>query len=151
MDYIDLLHLKGEHGKADSLAVLGVQNIHGTNRIQRDYDKARAYFQRALDVNASDIDSNYYMGLLYLYGLGVDVNVERALDYFVKSETDARSLNAIGYIYVSAPDVFDNTDPLKSLQYGSIFKNLKTGEKYFTQAANKGNMNAYYNLGCLHL
>jgi hypothetical protein len=32
-DFIDLLDLKGEYGNAESLAILGIQHIHGTKRV----------------------------------------------------------------------------------------------------------------------
>lgn len=69
---------------------------------------------KALDVDPTDNDSNYYLGLLNLYGLGIPTNVELAYDYFTKSEKDHRSLNALGYIYITAPILFDMTDPLKN-------------------------------------
>jgi len=62
--------LKGEYGNAESLTVLGIQHIHGTKRIKRDFEKARKSFEKALLIEPNDGDSNYYMGLIYLLGLG---------------------------------------------------------------------------------
>ena len=75
------------------------------------------------------------MGLIYLYGLGVDIDVMRAYDHFVISENDHRSLNALGYIYATAPKLFDTSDPVRSKQYGSITNDMKKDEKYFLQAS----------------
>ena len=81
-DFIELLDLKGEYGNAESLAVLGIQHIHGTKRVKRDFEKARVSFEKALKIDKKDIDSNYYMGLIYLLGLGVEINVPKALNHF---------------------------------------------------------------------
>lgn len=45
-----------------------------------------------------------------LLGLGREQNIETALEYFEKPgmEKNPRSLNAIGYIFYHAPEVFDN-------------------------------------------
>jgi TPR repeat protein len=144
------LDLKGEYGNAESLAVLGIQHVHGTKRIARDFDKARKCFKKALEIDPKDQDSNYYMGLMYLLGLGVEINIERALSYFESSTKDSRSLNAIGYIYFKAPDYLE-MDPAIMLKYGSIRRNTKKAKEYFEKSAQKGNVNALYNMGCLHL
>ena len=68
----------------------------------------------------------------------------------MKSQKDSRSLNALGYIYFKAPDSFER-DPEKKFKYGMIVKNIKKSKQFFEKAAAKGNMNALYNLGCLHL
>ncbi len=34
---IDLLDLKGEYGNAESLSVLGIQHVHGTKKVKRDF------------------------------------------------------------------------------------------------------------------
>jgi hypothetical protein len=36
-DMIDLLDLKGQYGNVESLSVLGIQHVHGTQRIRRDF------------------------------------------------------------------------------------------------------------------
>lgn len=65
-DFIDLLDLKGQYGNAESLAVLGIQHVHGTKRIKRDFNKAKDCFERALEIDKNDKDSNYYLGLMNL-------------------------------------------------------------------------------------
>lgn len=151
-DFIELLDLKGEYGNAESLAVLGIQHIHGTKRVKRDFEKARVSFEKALKIDKKDIDSNYYMGLIYLLGLGVEINVPKALNHFEQSKNDtrARSENAIGYIYFKAPDYFEK-DPALLGRYGSIRRDLKKARDHFLIASQKGNVNALYNMGCFHL
>lgn len=109
-DYIELLDLKGEYGNAESLSVLGIQHIHGTKRVKRDFERARKSFEKALKIDQKDNDSNYYMGLIYLLGLGVEVDIPKALVHFEIAKNDTRAINAIGYIYFKAPDVFEK-DP----------------------------------------
>jgi TPR repeat protein len=101
----------------------------------RDYDRAREFFNKALEVDSDDTDSNYYMGLIYLLGLGVEVNVEKALNYFMYSQKDDRSLNALGYIYYKAPDYLDMTKPEERIKYGSIGRNIKKAKIYFEKAS----------------
>ena len=92
------------------------------------------------------------MGLINLLGLGVEVNAEKALDYFLNSAKDDRSLNAIGYIYFKAPDYLDlSVSPDEKKKFGSIGKSLKKAKSYFEASAKKGNTNAHYNLGCFYL
>lgn len=109
---MDLLDLKGEYGNAESLSVLGMQHLHGTNKIKRDFAKAKSFFKKSLELDENDVDSNYYIGLMYLLGLGVDVDIELALQHFLASDKDSRSQNALGYIYFKAPD-YNERDPEK--------------------------------------
>ena len=149
-DYIELLDLKGEYGNAESLSVLGIQHIHGTKRVKRDFERARRSFEKALNIDTKDTDSNYYLGLIYLLGLGVPVNAQKALGHFEIAKNDSRAINAIGYIYFKAPDIFEQ-DPALTNRFGSIRRDLKKARDYFQKAADKGNVNAMYNMGCFHL
>jgi tetratricopeptide (TPR) repeat protein len=106
------------------LAVLGIQHIHGTKRVKRDFEKAKKSFQRALKIDPKDVDSNYYMGLIYLLGLGVNVDIPTALTHFEVAHNDTRAINAIGYIYFKAPDYLER-DPAVTNRYGSIRRDFK--------------------------
>ena len=57
--------------------------------------------------------------MIYLLGLGVDVNAELAFKYFKIIEEDGNALNALGYIYYMAPDYLSQDTVLKK-QFGSI-------------------------------
>jgi len=85
-----------------------------------------------------------------LLGLGVKVDIPKALSLFEVPTNDTRSWNAIGYIYFRAPDALE-IDPVKTNPYGSIRRDLKKAKTYFEKAANKGNVNALYNMGCFYL
>ena len=106
-DIFEFLDLKGDYGSAESLAVLGIQHLHGTKRIKRDFDKARKSFERALKIDKKDTESNFHMGLIYLLGLGVQKDMEKAVTFFETNKNDSRSINALGFIYFKAPDVFE--------------------------------------------
>lgn len=151
-EYIEFLDLKGEYGNADSLSVLGIQHLHGTKRIKRDFEKARKSFEKALKIDKKDLESNYYLGLMYMLGLGVQIDIPTALSHFETTipKNDTRSINAIGYIYFKAPDIFEKDRALTN-PYGSIRRDLKKAKQYFEKAAIKGNVNALYNMGCFHL
>jgi len=101
-------------------------------------------------IDPTDNESNYYMGLIYLMGLGVPVDMTKALNHLEIARNDSRAFNAIGYIYFRAPDYFEK-DPALLNTYGSIRRDLKKAKDMFDKAANKGNINAMYNLGCFHL
>ena len=60
-----------------------------------------------------------------LLGQGRAQNIELALKYFEKPamEKDPRALNARGYIYYHAPDVFE-TDPAQLNLFGKVRKDL---------------------------
>ena len=101
-------------------------------------------------IDPKDSDSNYYMGLIYLMGLGVNQNFPKALAHFEITKNDSRAINAIGYIYFKAPDYFEQ-DPAILSRFGNIKKDLKKARDNFQKAAGLGNLNALYNMGCFHL
>lgn len=102
--------------------------------MQRDFAKARNSFERALKIDSKDSDSNYYMGLIYLMGLGVEANIPKALSHFENTKNDSRAMNAIGYIYFKAPDFFEK-DPALLNRFGDIRKDLKKARDQFEKAA----------------
>jgi len=65
-------------------------------------------------------------------------------------EKDPRALNACGYIYYHAPDVFE-TDPAQLHIFGKVRKDLQKALRSFKKAAHFGSVNARYNLGALYL
>ncbi len=142
--------MKGEYGSSESLAVLGVQHLLGTKRTKRDYERARRFFEKALNINKKDADSNFYLGLIHLLGLGVKIDIPKALNLFEIPTNDTRAMNSIGYIYFRAPDALE-IDPVKTNPYGSIRRDLRKAKSYFEKAAIKGNVNALYNMGCFYL
>ena len=119
------MEFKGEYGNSDSLTLKGLQFMHSPEKSDTTYQNAYKYFERALEIDSTDPQSNYYIGLINLLGLGRKQDIEESLHYFEKPgmEKNPRALNAIGYIYYHAPDVFDN-DQAKLNTFGSIIKDL---------------------------
>ena len=64
--------------------MLGIQHVHGTKRIKRDFKKAKECFEKAILIDPNDKDSNYYLGLMHLQGLGIPTNVQKAIQFFEK-------------------------------------------------------------------
>lgn len=83
-------------------------------------------------------------------GLGVNIDIPKALYHFEIAKNDSRALNAIGYIYFKAPDYFEK-DPAITNRFGFIRRDLKKARDHFEKASTKGNVNAMYNMGCFHL
>lgn len=115
---------------------MGIQHVHGTKRIRRDFKKAKECFEKALVIDPNDKESNYYLGLMYLQGLGIPINVQKSMSFFEKgiAFNDSRSLNALGYIYYEAPDYLE-IDPVKLSKFGSVRGNLKKAKDYFLKAS----------------
>ena len=65
-------------------------------------------------------------------------------------EKDHKALNAIGYIFYTAPEIFDK-DMAKLNLFGSIRKDVAKAFKSFKKAAGYGSVNAKYNLGSIYL
>ena len=103
-----------------------------------------------MKVDSFDATANYKLGVIYLLGLGCEKDILKALEYFEVAKSDAHALNAIGVIHYLAPDVFE-TDPVKLYPFGKIRRDLKKSVKSLEEAAEKGNLNARYNLGVIHL
>lgn len=63
---------------------------------------------------------------------------------------NAKALNAKGYILFNAPEAMEQ-DPAKLQLFGSIRRDLKAAFADFKASANKGYVNAKFNLGALYL
>ena len=146
------MEFRGEYGNSDSLTLKGSQFMHASEKSEQTYKKAYQYFERALEIDPTDPQSNYYIGLMNLLGHGCEQNIEKALHYFNQPgmEKNPRALNAKGYIYFHAPDNFER-DPAQLNLFGSIRKDLKQAYINFKKAAHNGSIDAHYNIGSLFL
>jgi hypothetical protein len=63
----------------------------GTKRTKRDYERALRFFEKALNINKKDADSNFYLGLIHLLGLGVKIDIPKALSLFEIPKNDTRA------------------------------------------------------------
>jgi TPR repeat protein len=68
-DVLDLLEEQGAYGNLDSLNYLGVQYLMGTPNIERDFQKAREMFEKALSVDPEDSYANMQLGIMYMMGI----------------------------------------------------------------------------------
>ena len=94
------------------------------------YEEAIKIFKKLL---SHDIDSplaNYFMGLMYYYGQGVEQDIKQAINYFKHNHKKFReSMNAIGVIIENY-----------NVSVGNI-----TAEDWFELAANNGSAYGNYN------
>lgn len=72
-DFFEFLDLKSDYGSAESLSILGIQYIHGTENLKRDFAKGRECFERAYSIDNQNKEANYYLGLINLHGLGTEI------------------------------------------------------------------------------
>ena len=95
---------------------------------------AEAFNKFLPDAEKGEYIAQYYVGYLYLYGLGINKDEQRALDYIQKSaDHDYDSAQALlGYLYDEGRVV-----PM----------NKKKAISYYKKAANRGNTSALLNLG----
>jgi TPR repeat protein len=111
-----------------------------------DYLLAKAYFNRHLTYTdyklayrlfkRSNIkDSKYYLGIMYLKGLGVDANIKRGVAYLKEANT-GKSLYTLATMYLKG-------------KY--TLKNPKEAVKLLEKAAKKGYKKANLLLGKLYL
>lgn len=70
-DIEELMEFRGEYGNSDSLALKGLQYMHSPDKSDKNYRKARSYFERALEIDPRDPQSNYYIGLMHMLGYGM--------------------------------------------------------------------------------
>lgn len=108
-------------------------------------------FERVIELDTKDATANYYLGLIYMLGLGVEPNAYTALQYLeAAGNEDFRALNARGVIMYIAPDPFE-TDPVKLSGFGPIRRMRDEAIRILEEAERLGCLNAVYNLGAIHL
>lgn len=73
-----------EYNEQDAYDNLGWLYFNGLG-CPEDNEKARFFWQKSLDVNKDNPYALYYMGLIYKYGYGVDINLGQAYNYLTRS------------------------------------------------------------------
>lgn len=108
-DIEELLEFRGKFGSSESLMLKGMKLFHNS-RNHESYEQAFKYFERAFEINANETKAAYHMGIMKLLGLGMEQDIEGAVSLFSgpNMEKDGLSLNALGYIYSTAPDFLEN-------------------------------------------
>lgn len=69
-DIEELMEFQGEYGHAESLELKGTRFMHAAQKSKDTYQKAYAYFEKALSLDKDSKPSIYYLGLMNLLGLG---------------------------------------------------------------------------------
>ena len=147
----------------------------------KDENQAHEYYKQALsgflELESKDqADDNlfYKMGTMYKNGLGTDIDMDKAINYFMRSaelnNTNAKRTLALEYLsgeYLELDiekglemltECADSGDTLSCYKLGKIYfkgeivyKDLNMAEKYLLKAAENKNEYALYSLGKLYL
>ena len=144
------------------------------NQAQEYYKQALAGFLKLESKDQADDNLYYKLGTMYKNGLGTDIDMHKAINYFMRSaelnNTNAKRMLALEYIsgeylkqdiekgLAMLTGCADSGDTMSCYKIGKIYykgeivyKNLKMAEKYFLKAAEKENQYVLYSLGKLYL
>ena len=149
--------------------------------VSKDENQAHEYYKQALtgflELESKDqADDNLYykLGSMFKKGLGTDIDMDKAIDYFKRSaemnNTNAKRTLALEYISGKHLELdiekglemltvcADRGDTLSCYKLGKIYfkgeivyKDLNMAEKYLLKAAENKNEYALYSLGKLYL
>lgn len=144
------------------------------NQAQEYYKQALAGFLELESKNQADDNLFYKIGIIYKNGLGTDIDMDKAINYFMRSaelnNTNAKRTIALEYLsgkhleqdiekgFTMLTECADRGDTLSCYKLGKIYfkgeivyQDLNTAEKYFLKASKKENQYALYSLGTLYL
>jgi hypothetical protein len=95
-----------------------------------DYDTALKIFSGLANVN--NTDSQFYLGMIYFYGKGVDVNYDTASRYFMlaSERSHQRAMHYLAQCYLKGLGVHRNVDKAIKLEVYAA-----ATEKYFTKVS----------------
>lgn len=128
---IDLLNLGKLYGNASSIRRLGKYYENGLDDIETDASKAFSlYYEAASKGNRCAIRD---VGRCYLFGVGVEKNIKKAIEYFDKSIEISSVLN-IDEWYISLGELLDEC------------QEYSLGLVYYQKAAELGNVEGLRNL-----
>lgn len=133
---IDHLEYEVERKNVLALSELGKIYQKGIG-VEIDEDKANHYYEQALDgfmiLNSESTKTKSYLsyriGKHHLYGLGTEMNYEKAIEYFQLAENNKYALYLLG---------------MMSKRGLGKEKDDKTAFQYFFRSANQGNAYAQY-------
>jgi uncharacterized protein len=119
-------------GLLDAEHQLGVCYKNGLAGFPIDYKQAIYWLTRAAEKGKSLSQS--ILGVMYREGLGVEKNYKKALEWFEKSGDDHALVN-MAYMYQNGQ---------------GVEKNIHRAIELYEKAAEKKNIDALYNLGCIY-
>ncbi len=166
------LDTKLDNYDAETLYLLGVSSFMGRGT-EKNYEKAFEYFERAAKKGYEP--AFFQQGLCYLYGCGVEVDLDAAFECWSKIENSksrfySLAMHNIAFVYMRKAD-FENafktlnkiTDldfvcALSSFTLGHLYqygkgveKNLEEAAKHYEAAAKHNHIAAYYELAKLYI
>ncbi|KTA80930.1 hypothetical protein VO69_12850 [Aeromonas salmonicida] len=154
---IEWLELAVKNGHPLAQLKLGIHLFNKNDGFESD---VRAHDLFKLSANQGDINALYQLGLMYLCGHGVELNLKLALDFLNKAK-DAGNIKAkikVGDIYCNLHSgIFDcetTTGSDGDIIYDDYVEGNYEGKLSFEQymdAANKGNIEAQYKAGVSRL
>ncbi|KAK8842043.1 hypothetical protein M9Y10_026261 [Tritrichomonas musculus] len=129
-------YLKQAFQLGDPVAMLNLGILYNEGIIEQNYVKAREYFEIAA---AYDIPGAIYnLGFIYLLGLGVERDYQKARKFFEKlekRENNSLALLNLAYIYLGGL---------------GVPKDIPRTMHYYELAAKQGNATALLNLGTMY-
>lgn len=171
----ELLELGRKYGNTSSIIRLAEYYENGWGEIKTDYEMAfTLYFEAACKTNKQALKN---VGRCYLFGIGVDTNIEMAVSFFDKSidavKKKANSVN-IDKWYVSIGELLDecneyelafkyyylaadlgNIDGILNIAYDyhkgyGVEQNIEEAALFYKKAMSTGSVLAAFNLGLLY-
>lgn len=163
-----------QHGNPDTAYQLGYiyssdkYNISDLNKSNKYYAQALSGYEKAEEEN-SNATAEYRIGLIYLNALGVEQNVDKAINWLEKSTLNGHASaayklaviyengdltsqdNEKSFLYYQISAELDN--PYACYKLGNIFlkkSDISQAIKYFEQAADKNISHAWYRLGQIY-
>ncbi|KAG8346585.1 putative Sel1 repeat [Trypanosoma vivax] len=147
---LHVMMYRADSGATDAIIALGYAYFKGRHGVQRDWHRARQYFLEAME--KGDVAAYGALGQLYAAGdamaqPAIKRDFVAAASYFEKGsmKKDGTSLNGMGYLH--AVGYYEKGKPRNATAH--VQPDFTTAVNYFSEAINRGNVEAMYNLGVL--
>ena len=102
-----------------------------------DYDVARKYYERALQIDSKNVKANNRLAMIYRFGYGVKRNYERAIDYYRRASDlgDGGAAFNVATFYLKGE---------------GVKRDFKEARRWLALSADRGCADALYQIGCLY-
>ena len=116
----------------DAFNMIGERYYFGNKGVEENLEEAVKFFKKAADLG--NTDAMFHLGDCYMHGKGVKQNEAEALKWFIKRHDgdEAEGMAHLAYMYN-----WDSNNYTKSFEW-------------YSKAAELGNLNAIYSLGCAY-